>query len=374
MAERSRRRAVCDGLTPNSRAVQACSQPAVDAGATFVPDARGEAKGSLVMKTRPRISNLIALSLAMAWSVALAGCIGDDPYELGNDDPDTGSDVAPLSIPSQPTTLVRQGSAKCLDVNAAGTANGTKIQQWTCNGSAAQSFTLEDRGGGNYRVRNGNSNKCLDVTGSGTASGTKVQLWTCGSSGSQKFKVQDLGGGYVRLRNPNSNKCLDVNGASSADGTQVQIWSCSTSAAQAWKFGSGGQQPPDDLVWRTANLTNFTSYPAPGSDECENYNGCMWAGYFAFVDGKKSESWVMQHNIVAVHSKDDEYALKTLRLKQGSHQLDVTVYDECSDSDCDGCCTENSSETGFLIDIEKYTMQRFGSGDGIVQWACLDCQ
>jgi hypothetical protein len=26
-----------------------------------------------------------------------------------------------------------------------------------------------------------------------------------------------------------------------------------------------------------------------------------------------------------------------------------------------------------LIDIEKYTMQRFGSGDGIVDWMCLDC-
>ena len=30
-------------------------------------------------------------------------------------------------------------------------------------------------------------------------------------------------------------------------------------------------------------------------------------------------------------------------------------------------------ETGFLIDIEKYTMQRFGTGDGIVEWTCLDC-
>ena len=34
----------------------------------------------------------------------------------------------------------------------------------------------------------------------------------------------------------------------------------------------------------------------------------------------------------------------------------------------------NSRETGFLIDVEKYTMQRFGSGDGIVEWACIDCQ
>ena len=53
--------------------------------------------------------------------------------------------------------------------------------------------------------------------------------------------------------------------------------------------------------------------------------------------------------------------------------IDVKVYDECSDSDCDGCCTQNARPTGFLIDIEKYTMQRFGTGDGIVDWMCLDC-
>jgi hypothetical protein len=128
--------------------------------------------------------------------------------------------------------------------------------------------------------------------------------------------------------------------------------------------------------WRKANLTNFTSYPAPNSEECREYNGCTWAGQFAFVDGKKSKNWVKAHNIVAVHERDaNRYALKTLRLKKGSDTIDVKVYDECADSDCDGCCTENANEGGihFLIDIEKYTMQRFGHGDGVVQWKCLDC-
>jgi hypothetical protein len=130
-----------------------------------------------------------------------------------------------------------------------------------------------------------------------------------------------------------------------------------------------------ELTWRKANLTNFESYPDPDSDECKFYHGCDYEGEFAFVDGKKSESWVKAHNIIAVHSKDgNKYKLKTLRIKQGSHQIDAKVYDECSDSDCEGCCTQNSRQTGFLIDIEKYTMARFGSGDGIVQWACIDCK
>ena len=131
--------------------------------------------------------------------------------------------------------------------------------------------------------------------------------------------------------------------------------------------GAGGE-------WRRANLTHYESYPDPNSAECIEYNGCMWAGQFAALDGVQPESWVQENNIAAVHSDDfPTYRLKTLRLRQGTREIDVVVYDMCADSDCDGCCTRNSAQTGFLIDIEKYTMQRFGSGSGIVDWTCLDC-
>ena len=301
--------------------------------------------------------------------VVIGGCF--DPDATG---PELAEETAALVVPADPTTLVRKDSNKCLDVDASSTANGARIQQWSCNGTNAQRFTIEDRGNGNYRLRNAGSNKCLDVEASGTSNGTRIQQWSCTTGGSQRFRIEDQGGGYFRLRHPGSNKCVDVNAASSADGAQVQLWSCNSTSAQAWKLGSATPPPPPSTTWRTANLTWFTSYPDPGSEECTEYNGCTWAGYFAFVDGKQSEAWVEQHNIAAVHSRDAAaYALKTLRLRQGARQIDVTVYDMCSDSDCDGCCTENASETGFLIDLESYTAQRFGASDGIVDWTCLDC-
>lgn len=165
---------------------------------------------------------------------------------------------------------------------------------------------------------------------------------------------------------------LNVDGVLVADRDTAQGWEQFT----VTEVGAAPTNPGgDNLVWRTADLTNYTSYPAPGSDECLNYNGCLWAGTFAFVDGRQTEDWVRQHNIIAVHSKDAaRYQLKTFRLRQGSRQIDATVYDMCSDSDCDGCCSQNCQQTGFLIDIEKYTMERFGSGEGIVEWACLDCE
>jgi Ricin-type beta-trefoil lectin domain len=310
----------------------------------------------------------------------LAGCTGDLTEENGFED------TSESTLTAGPAKLVRKGSGKCLDVNESGTANGTNIQQWTCNGSAAQTFTLDDRGNGVYRLRHAGSGKCVDVSGAGTADGTNVQLWDCNTSGAQKFKIQSAGSGYSKLVNTRSNKCVDVSEGASTDGANVQILSCDGSEAQAWKIqDAGGNTPPpgtdpppssEPTVWKRANLTNYTSYPAPDSEECREYNGCTWAGQFAFVEGKQTEDWVRQHNIIAIHERDaGRYKLKTFRLRQGSHTIDAKVYDECSDSDCDGCCTQNANAhgTGFLIDIEKYTMQRFGSGDGIVEWSCVDC-
>lgn len=121
--------------------------------------------------------------------------------------------------------------------------------------------------------------------------------------------------------------------------------------------------------WRSAALTNYDSYPDPGSLECVKYNGCKWAGQFYGVQGKKSEDWVARTNIAAVHQKHwRRYGGKSLRLRQSGREIIVEVLDMCSDSDCNGCCSNNLGGDGYLIDIEKYTMKRFGSGSGEVKF------
>ncbi len=131
----------------------------------------------------------------------------------------------------------------------------------------------------------------------------------------------------------------------------------------------------DSLTWHQANLTWFESYPDPNSEECIEFNGCTWAGQLAYFGGAtQSEAWIENTNIAAVHSDDwDSYAGHVLRVRQNDRQIDVMVYDLCSDNDCDGCCTRNMSQTGFLIDMEIFTYQRFGGEHGVVEWACIDC-
>ena len=230
---------------------------------------------------------------------------------------------------------------------------------------------------------------CGSVTGTdncGTARsvsscGTCTSPQTCGGGGTPNV----CGGGSCT---PESNSafcsrlgknCGSVTGTDNC-GVSRTVSSCGTCTSPATCGGGGTANvcgtSGGNLVWKKANLTWFTSYPDPNSEECIKFNGCMWAGQFAFVNGTQTKAWVMAHNIAAVHEKDaNTYALKTLRLKQGTHQIDVTVYDECADSDCSGCCTQNASQNGlnFLIDIESFTADRFGANDGIVDWACLDC-
>jgi beta-glucanase (GH16 family) len=113
---------------------------------------------------------------------------------------------------------------KCADVASANPANGTQIQLWDCNGTAAQRWTMA--ADGSVRALG----KCLDVSGGGTANGTRVQLWDCNGSGAQRWQAT----AGRDLVNPQANKCLDATGVSSANGTPLQIWDCSGGANQKW--------------------------------------------------------------------------------------------------------------------------------------------
>jgi hypothetical protein len=126
-----------------------------------------------------------------------------------------------------------------------------------------------------------------------------------------------------------------------------------------------------DLVWRSANKTWYISYPDPGSEECIEYNGCQWAGWFAGCDDQKTEEWVATHNIVAAFPDFKELKLHDLCLRKGASTIVVTVLDTCGDSDCDGCCTQNLGNAEQLIDLESYTNERFGVPDGRIEWADL---
>jgi chitinase len=137
----------------------------------------------------------------------------------------------PTSPPTTPppagsTTVIHGYGSKCVDVAGAATANGTKVDLYTCNGTSAQLWT---HSGNTFQALG----KCLDVTAAGTANGTTIQLYDCNGTAAQAWTVGTAGS----LVNTGSGKCLDDTGFSTTDGNQLQIWSCTGTANQTWTLG-----------------------------------------------------------------------------------------------------------------------------------------
>jgi hypothetical protein len=151
----------------------------------------------------------------------------------------------------------------------------------------------------------------------------------------------------------------------------------------------------NSLVTGKASFTYYNSYPfccpnspnydptAP-SQECTEYSGCDYIGDFAAfvnstnVNGYRSFPFIQGHNLIAFYDNHDpkgsswfnKYAGKTIKLtkvyKKQVHSFNATIADTCSNSDCSNCCTTNSGSTGYLVDMEYYTvMNNFGNTDAV---------
>jgi glucosylceramidase len=117
----------------------------------------------------------------------------------------------------------------CLDVAGGNAADSTAVDEYTCNGTTAQQWTVDPNGTVEAM------DKCLDVVGGGTANGTQVDLYTCNGTGAQVWQPRSDGSLY----NPQSGKCLDDTNWATSPGTQLQIWDCTGAANQQWSLPAG---------------------------------------------------------------------------------------------------------------------------------------
>ncbi|MFK0171750.1 lectin [Streptomyces sp. NPDC090306] len=138
--------------------------------------------------------------------------------------PSYGGGVGAPAVPRTGPLVAGVDASLCADVANSGTADGTHVQLWTCNATAAQDWTVASDG----TVRS--LGKCLDVANSGTTNGTAVQLYRCNGTGAQQWKA----GANGSLVNPGSALCLDDPNSSKTTGTALQIYTCNGTAAQKW--------------------------------------------------------------------------------------------------------------------------------------------
>ncbi|GIM93475.1 chitosanase [Paractinoplanes toevensis] len=170
--------------------------------------------------------------------------------------------------------------SKCIDVAGGSSANGSAVQLYDCNGSAAQQWTV---GNTDNTIRA--LGKCLDVTSASTANGAKIQLYDCNATGAQKWTVSN-----GALVNSGSGKCLDVTDKSTANGARLQIWTCSNTANQTWAM-PGGTSPTTPPTSSPTSAPSGKSLDDPAKKDvamqlvsaAEN-SSLNWRAQFAYIE------------------------------------------------------------------------------------------
>jgi hypothetical protein len=119
---------------------------------------------------------------------------------------------------------IKGDHGKCLDDFGGGTANGNKVDIWTCNNTTSQKWTFS---GGHLMVLG----KCLNDA-SHTGAGTNLVIWGCNTHKGQLWKHRSNGEYVLQL----NGLCLTDPSASSVNGTQVQIHACQNFADQHWSL------------------------------------------------------------------------------------------------------------------------------------------
>ena len=193
-------------------------------------------------------------------------------------------------------SFYNRDSALALDDTAGSTAAGTQYEQWSPNNGPNQKFTLVSRTNGaapkvgSGAVASGIAGKCLDLNGGSTTDGTAVQLYDCNGTAAQDWTLNSNG----TLQN--SGKCLDATANGTGDGTLLDLWDCNGGANQAW-------QPYDGGLLRWWNPCCFPRCGAP-DDYCRKPlpNVC-WPPYPPYYTAGPQEIGCHPNNALRDHIK-----------------------------------------------------------------------
>ena len=117
---------------------------------------------------------------------------------------------------------IKGDHGKCLDDFGGSTANGNKVDIWTCNNTVSQRWTFVS---GALSVLG----KCLDDSSQGGA-GAKLVIWTCNGHAAQTWTHKSNGEYVLKL----NGLCLTDPSGSATNGTQVVIRKCAAFADQMW--------------------------------------------------------------------------------------------------------------------------------------------
>jgi hypothetical protein len=138
--------------------------------------------------------------------------------------------------------LVSGQNGKCLQPINGSTKQGDAIVQETCNGSAAQQWTVHDISSTQVHLINRANGLCLDARGK-AVNGTPIQQWPCNWISNEKW-------GFGIKNNTLSSAIYNsvfthcVATLASQNGAPVQLSACSGDISQVWTHAIGPINSP----------------------------------------------------------------------------------------------------------------------------------
>lgn len=105
------------------------------------------------------------------------------------------------------------------------------VRLGTEDGTAKHVWRFNREGDGTYKITSAQNGRVLDVQRAGTDDGTKVGTYEDKAENNQRWILFEKNGGYI-LKPKHTNKVLDLANGSTEDGTQLQIYGSNGTDAQ----------------------------------------------------------------------------------------------------------------------------------------------
>ena len=261
-----------------------------------------------------------------------------------------------------------------LDVSGGVAQNGSVVQAYADNGTAAQRWTFEPAktvrervdelaaanagtvAPGTYAVRSAVSpSLVLDAAGAGTADGTAAQSWSANGTDAQAWLVEDAGAGYVTVRNAASGLALDVPSADARSGAQLQLWSPNGSLAQKWvavRDGAG--------VRLVSALDDTLSVDLPGASTADGSRLQLYAD-----NGTAAQRWSFEPAKTVRERVDELAAANAGTVAPGTYAVRSAVspslvLDAAGAGTADGTAAQSWSANG--TDAQAWLVEDAGAG------------
>ena len=217
---------------------------------------------------------------------------------------------------------LKNGNNKVMDLDCAGTDNGTNIKVYEYNGNDAQQFELVPTTEGTYyiKIKPAKGKKTIDISGGIFNEGTNIQQWECNETNSQKFEL-------IKTSNVDNKKYLEVGAEYSENGNyQTKIIDLNgTSISYEYNTQTGNLNKTVDQTGEETIYEYDTNNRIISSEKSVRQNGYVtYKNEYTYLDDRLS---TIKHNDTLFTFQYDSFG-NVKSTKVNDKEISLNTYEE----------------------------------------------